>query len=75
MTEILENIINYEDEKSPSFSRKGVSERVEKRNQEQRFDVLQKTVNRINAQSLWRGSLEACTDEFNQIQNQERMED
>jgi hypothetical protein len=74
MTEILEDIINHEDEKAPSFSRKGVAESIGKRNQEQRFDVLEKTVNRINAQSLWRGSLETYTDEFNQIQSQERME-
>jgi hypothetical protein len=72
MTDILRDIINYEDEKAPSFSRRGASEKIEKRNQDARFDVLVHTVNRINSQSLW-GVI--GSDKFNQNNGQDKGEE
>jgi hypothetical protein len=74
MADLLRDIINYEDEKEPSFSRRGASEKIEKRNQDARFGVLAQTVNRINAQSLW-GVIGSDLKKFNQNDGQDRGEE
>lgn len=72
-TEILQELINYEDEKAPSFSRRGIAEKIENRNRDARFKVLENTVNRINAQSLWGGVKSLDSDNINQDNDQERI--
>jgi hypothetical protein len=72
-TEILQDLINYEDEKAPAFSRSGIAEKIENRNREARFQVLDKTVNRINAQSLWGGLKTLDSESVNQDNDQERI--
>jgi hypothetical protein len=72
-TEILQDLINYEDEKAPAFSRSGIAEKIENRNREARFQVLDKTVNRINAQSLWGGLKTLDSENVNQDNDQERI--
>lgn len=72
-TEILQDLINYEDEKAPAFSRSGIAEKIENRNREARFQVLEKTVNQINAQSLWEGLKTLDSEEINQDNDQERI--
>jgi len=48
----LRELINYEDDRPPSFARRGSAERVEKQNQERRMELLKRTVDRINQLGL-----------------------
>jgi len=52
MAESLDEFIKYEDQKFPHFSRRGTSDQIEEKNKERRMQVLQKTVDRINALGL-----------------------
>jgi hypothetical protein len=52
MTESLKDFIKYEDQKFPNFSRRGTSEKIEEQNRENRMQVLQRTVESINALGL-----------------------
>jgi hypothetical protein len=52
MAESLEEFIKYEDQRSPHFARRGTSDKIEEKNKEQRMQVLQRTVERINALGL-----------------------
>ncbi len=52
MAESLDEFIKYEDQKFPHFSRRGTSDKIEEKNRERRMQVLQKTVERINALGL-----------------------
>jgi hypothetical protein len=52
MAESLEVFIKYEDQKFPNFAKRGTSEKIEEKNQEHRMEVLQRTVQRINALGL-----------------------
>ena len=52
MAETLEEFIKYEDQKFPHFSRRGTSEKIEEMNKERRMQILQNTVQRINALGL-----------------------
>lgn len=52
MSDSLENFIRYEDQKFPHFSKKGTSEKIEENNRERRMQVLQFTVEKINALGL-----------------------
>ena len=52
MAESLDEFIKFEDEKFPHFSRRGTSDKIEEKNRERRMQVLQKTVERINALGL-----------------------
>jgi hypothetical protein len=52
MADTLEEFIKYEDEKFPHFARRGTSEIIEEKNRERRMQVLQRTVDRINALGL-----------------------
>jgi len=52
MAESLDEFIKFEDQKFPHFSRRGTSDKIEEKNRERRMQVLQKTVERINALGL-----------------------
>ena len=52
MSVTLEEFIRFEDEKFPHFARRGTSEKIEEDNRERRMQVLQRTVERINALGL-----------------------
>ncbi len=52
MAESLKEFIKYEDQRSPHFARRGTSDKIEEKNKEQRMQVLQRTVERINALGL-----------------------
>ncbi|MCJ7730919.1 hypothetical protein MUP51_01265 [Candidatus Bathyarchaeota archaeon] len=52
MAESLEEFIKYEDQKFPHFSKRGTNAKIEEMNRERRMQVLQRTVQRINALGL-----------------------
>lgn len=52
MADSLEEFIKYEDQKYPHFARRGASDKIEEKNKERRMQVLQKTVQSINALGL-----------------------
>lgn len=52
MAKSLEDFIKYEDQKYPHFARRGASDKIEEKNKERRMQVLQKTVQSINALGL-----------------------
>lgn len=52
VTQTLGEIINYESEQYPSFSKRGVSDRIERMNQKNRMEILQRTLNKINSLGL-----------------------
>ena len=47
ISDILAELINYEDEKSPALSRTGLSEAIDNQNKLRRLDLLQKTIANI----------------------------
>jgi len=63
MAESLEEFIKYEDQKFPNFSRRGTSRRIEEKNRERRMQVLQRTVERINALGLGAYRINRQTEE------------
>jgi hypothetical protein len=52
ITRILSNLINYEDEAPPNFSKRGTSDKVKKQNQERRTELLSHTVGEIDNMGL-----------------------
>ena len=52
ITVTLRELINYEDERPPSFSRRGTSDRIERVNQERRLELLGRTVEGIDRLGL-----------------------
>lgn len=52
ITHSLGEFIEHEDQKPPSFGRRGVSDRVMRQNQERRMRILENTVQRINSLGL-----------------------
>jgi hypothetical protein len=44
---LLTELINYEDEKNPTISRSGSTDKIERLNQDKRMEVLQRTITRI----------------------------
>jgi hypothetical protein len=44
---LLVELINYEDEKNPTISRSGSSDKIERLNQDKRMEVLHRTITRI----------------------------
>lgn len=47
ISKLLAEIINYEDEKKPVISRRGLSSAIEDENVKKRLDILQRTITRI----------------------------
>jgi hypothetical protein len=52
MGDSLKELIHYEDQKHPSFAKRGTSKKVEENNRERRMQILSKTVQIINALGL-----------------------
>ncbi len=52
MGKCLKEIIDYEDQKHPNFTKRGTSKKVDESNQERRMLVLARTVQHINGLGL-----------------------
>ncbi|MCW4048291.1 MAG: hypothetical protein NWE89_01010 [Candidatus Bathyarchaeota archaeon] len=74
ITDTLTELINHEDEKPPGFSRRGTSDRIEKRNQDARMELLGRTVNSINNLGLSGFLKENGHSDGNQVNVIEGME-
>jgi hypothetical protein len=52
ITGILSELINYRDVEPPNFSKRGTSDKIKKENQEQRTELLSRTVGKIDNMGL-----------------------
>lgn len=71
MVATLKDLINYIDESSPSFARRGTSQKLQEQNREMRMLVLEKTVGNIN--SLGLGGLMPQSEEKTGIMSQVQL--
>ncbi|MBN2336397.1 hypothetical protein JXL21_12625 [Candidatus Bathyarchaeota archaeon] len=74
ITLTLRELINYEDEMPPNFSRRGTSARLERQNQERRLELLRRTIERIDQLGLG-GLLREPARMEGQVSMIESMED
>jgi hypothetical protein len=52
MAIVLREVINYEDQKTPSLAKRGTSDKIESENRERRVKLLARTVEKVNSLGL-----------------------